>query len=51
MRKSGVTESVIMAITGHSTRDMFDRYNTVDLEDFKSAVDQMETFLMTGSEK
>jgi len=36
MRKSGVTESVIMAITGHSTREMFDRYNTVDLEDTRN---------------
>ena len=25
-----VPESVIMEITGHSTREMFDRYNTVD---------------------
>ena len=33
MRKSGVAESVIMSITGHSTREMFDRYNTVDIED------------------
>jgi integrase len=33
MRKAGVAESVIMAITGHSTREMFDRYNRVDLDD------------------
>ncbi len=30
MRKAGVEESAIMAITGHSTRQMFDRYNTID---------------------
>ena len=33
MRKAGVAESVIMQITGHSTREMFDRYNRIDEED------------------
>jgi integrase len=42
MRKSGVPESVIMKITGHSTREMFLRYDTVDAEDTRKAVDQME---------
>ncbi|MFB0520008.1 MAG: hypothetical protein ACETWD_01105 [Desulfatiglandales bacterium] len=42
---AGVTESVIMAITGHSTREMFNRYNTVDAEDIRLAVDQLETYL------
>ena len=45
MRKSGVPESVIMKITGHSTREMFLRYDTVDATDTKKAVDQMEGFL------
>lgn len=45
MRKAGVNESVIMAITGHSTRAMFDRYNTVDSDDKQQAVDQTQTFL------
>ncbi len=45
MRKAGVAESVIMAMTGHSTRAMFDRYNKVDLDDTRQAVDQMEVFL------
>ena len=44
MRKAGVTESVIMAITGHSTREMFDRYNTVDQEDTRNAVKTLEVF-------
>jgi len=44
MRKAGVQESVIMAITGHSTREMFDRYNTIDKEDTQAAVDQLEGF-------
>jgi len=45
MRKAGVPESVIMAITGHSTREMFDRYNTIDLEDAQQAVDKMQSYL------
>jgi hypothetical protein len=45
MRKSGVPESVIMKITGHSTREMFLRYDTVDAADTRKAVDQMEDFL------
>ena len=45
MRKAGVAESVIMEITGHSTREMFDRYNTIDEEDTRNAVDQLQVFL------
>jgi len=44
MRKAGVAESVIMAITGHSTREMFDRYNTVDDQDTREAVKSLEVF-------
>ena len=45
MRKAGVQESVIMEITGHSTRQMFDRYNTVDAADKKEAVERFAGFL------
>ena len=45
MRKAGVTESVIMAVTGHSTREMFDRYNTVDVEDTRGAVNRLQDCL------
>jgi integrase len=45
MRKSGVAESVIMDITGHSSRSMFDRYNTVDEDDTRKAIEQLQTFL------
>lgn len=44
MRKAGVAESVIMEITGHSTRTMFDRYNRVDADDVRRAVDQLQTY-------
>jgi len=45
MRKAGVQESVIMEITGHSSREMFDRYNTVDAEDRRKAIQQLEKFV------
>jgi integrase len=45
MRKAGVPESVIMEITGHSTREMFDRYNTIDEEDTRKAVNQFGAYL------
>jgi integrase len=45
MRKAGVKEGVIMKITGHSTREMFDRYDTKDEEDLKNAVKSMGLFL------
>jgi len=50
MRKAGVSESVIMSITGHSTREMFDRYNTVDLDDAQTAAKQMGSFLKNSDQ-
>jgi integrase len=47
MRKAGVPESVIMEITGHSTREMFDRYNTVDHDDKRQAIEKYRGFLNT----
>jgi integrase len=45
MRKAGVAESVIMSITGHSTREMFDRYNTIDENDTRQAMSSYQGFL------
>lgn len=44
MRKAGVAESVIMEITGHVTREMFDRYNTVDEVDMKQGINDLDNF-------
>jgi hypothetical protein len=40
-----VPESVIMEITGHTTREMFDRYNTIDIKDTQQVILQFEGYL------
>ena len=44
-RRAGIQESVIMKITGHATREMFDRYNSIDKEDGEKAVKKLDNFL------
>ncbi len=44
MRKAGVADSVIMKITGHSTREMFDRYNKIDRQDAEDAMGKLKGF-------
>jgi len=48
MRKAGIQDSVIMEIMGHSSLEMFDRYNTIDAEDRREAVNRFEDFLKSG---
>jgi len=38
MRRSGVPDRVIMAITGHQTMECFKRYDTITVDDLKRAV-------------
>ncbi len=45
MRKAGVAQSVIMKITGHSTDEMFRRYDSIDADDAHQAIDQYGAFL------
>jgi hypothetical protein len=49
MRKAGVPEKLIMKITGHSTREMFDRYNTIT-DDEKSIANEQLTKFRDGIE-
>ena len=41
-RRRKVPESVVMRMSGHRTRTVFDRYNIVEDEDVKDAVAQLE---------
>lgn len=34
-----------MQVTGHSTREMFDRYNTIDVEDTKQEIGQFQGYI------
>ncbi len=45
MRKAGVDQSVIMKLTGPKTPSMFQRYNTVDVDDAKRAYRRLEKLL------
>jgi integrase len=44
MRKAGVQESVIKAITGHSRNEVSDRYNQVDMEDMRQAIERLTQY-------
>jgi len=41
--KAGVNEKVAMKISGHKTRDVFDRYHIVDTEDVVGAMRKVQT--------
>jgi len=41
-RRRGVAESVVMRMSGHKTRNVFERYNVVNEEDLRSAVERIE---------
>ena len=45
MRKAGVNISVIMAISGHRSAAMFERYNRIDLSDGREAMQRLERYL------
>jgi len=42
LRKAGISDSVIMSISGHKTYSMFKRYNRIDREDRLQAIEQVE---------
>jgi len=45
MRRAGVAETVIMKITGHRTRGVFERYNITDQSDTQQAGRMVEEYL------
>jgi integrase len=45
LMKAGVRDKVAMAISGHKTRSVFDRYNIIDAEDVVEAMRKVQSFV------
>jgi hypothetical protein len=51
LRRAGVPESVAMRISGHKTRDVFERYNIKDRKDAIEAMERLAQFHMAEGDK
>jgi len=51
LRRAGVPESIAMMISGHRTREVFERYNIKDRRDVVEAMERLEQFHRAEDEK
>jgi integrase len=51
LRRAGVAESVAMKISGHKTREVFERYNIKDRRDVIEATDKLAEFYRAEDQK